>query len=433
MSFPSSSRETSKIKNDRFVEFRRGWRAVMLGFCGVAVAPLPVFLYIFGALVQPLQQNFGWSRPELQISISFAFAGLITGTQLVGWMNRRWKMRNVTVCSLVALSVTWVVMPFMLRTVASFYAFAFLLTFVGLGAMHITWSNLVILWFERSRGMALSMILCGSGLAAAIFPLIVTLAVGRWGWQSAFWLMAVLPAGVVLPMTLFWLKTPGEQDQGRAGEAQVLARGGVTFSDGIRSPKFWLLAIALSTVVACVLSMMSFCIPLLRDKGFSAGDASRIFGVAGVALIVGRIIVGYLIDWLWAPAIGAVVFLCPAVAAVVLVNLSIPSPTVAVIALALLGFGTGAELDLGAYLVARYFGTREYGRLFGVHLGVNTLASMIAPFFISRLYGATASYSSTLLVVAVCLVAASIGVLCLGRYPDKFESETVYGDPKTAD
>lgn len=413
----SSSGALTQTKSARFLEFRRGWRAVVLGFFGVSVAPLPVFLYIFGALVQPLHQSFGWSRAALQISISCAFAGLIAATQLVGWMNRRWKMRNVTVWSLIGLSVTWAIMPLMLRSIAYFYAFAFILTFVGLGAMQITWSNLVILWFERRRGMALSMILCGSGLAAAIFPFAVTWAIDRWGWQSAFWLMALLPAGVVLPMTLQWFSTPSEHGPGQADESQGLAPSGVTFSDGMRSLKFWLLAIALSIVVACVLSMMSFCIPLFRDKGFSAAEASKIFGIAGVALIVGRIIVGYLLDWFWAPAIGAVVFVCPAVAAVMLVNLSAPNPTVAILAMVLIGLGTGAELDLGAYLVARYFGTRDYGRLFGVHLGVNTCASMIAPIFISRLYEATASYNSTLSVIAVCLVGASVGVLCLGRYP----------------
>ncbi|MBB1632505.1 MULTISPECIES: MFS transporter [Cupriavidus] len=416
----SSSEDWRGSKAGKYQEFTRGWRAIVLGFFGVAIAPLPVFLYIFGTLVQPLQEQFGWSRPDLQLSISFLFAGLVLATQIVGWFNRRWGMRNVTICSLIVLSMTWAIMPVMLRTTTSLYAFAFLLTLLGLGATQITWSNLVVLWFERNRGMALSMILCGSGLAATLFPFIVTSVIGQWGWRSAFWLMAVFPLAIVLPLTIFWFTTPREQSPVDAEAVTNVVATGLAFKEGVRSVRYWALTVALSIVVACVLSMMSISIPILRDKGFSADLASKIFGVTGISLIVGRIVVGYIIDRVWAPLVGAIVFVMPAVGALILANLSSPDAMLGILAMILVGIGTGAELDLGAFLVSRYFGTRDYGRLFGVHLSANTIASVAAPLIFSRVYVATGTYDSALFICAVGLFGAAMMLLTLGRYP-RFE------------
>ncbi|MFM0234089.1 MFS transporter [Paraburkholderia sediminicola] len=410
---PDFKRSTTYVPN----ELRRGWRALVLGFIGVSMVPLSVFLYILGPLTQPLQAEFGWSRADLQLTLSFVCAGYIVATQIVGWMNRRWGMRNVTACSLVCLSLVWVCIPIMSRSIVSFYLLGFALPIFGLGATHITWSNLTILWFERNRGLALSAILCGSGLVATVFPYAVTWICGHWGWRSVFWSMAILPVTVVLPMTLFWLKKPDQVDEEGVAVAAPNGLVGLTYAKALRSPRFWLFNTAISVSIGCVIALVSIAVPLLRDKGFSAEEASKIFGIYGISLILGRITVGFLIDRIWAPAIAAVVLAMPAITCA-MISVGDPSTRIPfVFAMIFLGIGSGAELDVGAYLASRYFGTRNYGRIYGFHLGTTTVASMLAPFFFSRLYALTGSYVSTLLTCAIAFIASSMMLLMLGRYP----------------
>ncbi|MGS0759460.1 MFS transporter, partial [Roseateles sp. GG27B] len=59
------------------------------------------------------------------------------------------------------------------------------------------------------------------------------------------------------------------------------------------------------------------------------------------------------------------------------------------LATALIGVGSGAEFDIAAYLVARYFGLLDYGRQFGLHLSVVSPGSSVAAFAFSALLSRT--------------------------------------------
>lgn len=88
-----------------------------------------------------------------------------------------------------------------------------------------------------------------------------------------------------------------------------------------------------------------------------------------------------------------------------------------IVATALVGVGSGAEFDIAAYLVSRYFGLLDYGRLFGLHLGVVTVGSIVAPFVFSSLLRSTGGYGAMLMVCAACCVIGPGLLLTLGRYP----------------
>src|SRR5690606_41850558 len=57
---------------------------------------------------------------------------------------------------------------------------------------------------------------------------------------------------------------------------------------------------------------------LLQDKGYSAIEASQIFGAFGISLVAGRVLVGYLVDRLWAPGVAFVALALPALGCFIL-------------------------------------------------------------------------------------------------------------------
>lgn len=405
-------------------EFKLGWRILVLAMLGVAVNANSSMLYAFGALTIPLQEALGWERGQMQGAVSVLFAGAVIGSQLVGWLNLRFGMRPVTLVSLASLSLVFVAMTQMGRSIVWLYAMFAVLPMASLGTMQVTWTHLVNLWFIRNRGLALALVLSGTGLAATLIPSAVTWATTRWGWQAAFWLLAALPAGLVLPFTLRWMVEPDAQRAattaaGRkaAAEATALRLQGIRFREGIRTPRYWTLNLALSLVVAAVVTMVTTTVPLLRDKGLSAAEAGTVFGGFGLSLIAGRVVVGYLIDRLWAPGVAAVALALPALGCWLLFQGTAADTTLLVAAAMLLGAGAGAEFDIAAYLVARYYGMRDYGRLFGVHLGLITVASAIAPLVSGALYRAAGTYTPTLALCGGAFLAGALMLLPLGRYP----------------
>ena len=76
--------------------------------------------------------------------------------------------------------------------------------------------------------------------------------------------------------------------------------------------------------------------------------------VFGLSIIIGRVVVGYLVDRLWAPGVAAFCLAIPAAGAAMLYGSQ--SFEAAALAAFLIGFAAGAELDLMAFLAARYFG-----------------------------------------------------------------------------
>jgi len=399
-------------------EFKIGWKILILAVVGVATSSSSLLLYSFSSMMIPLEQALGWGRSELQAAITALSLGTIVAAQLAGWLNLKFGLRIVTILSLIALSISLVLLTQVKTTIWSLYLGYFLVPLAGLGTLQITWSHLVNLWFVENRGLALAIILSGSGLAAAGLPLLITWSVSTWNWQAGFIALSLLPVLIALPLTLLWL-LPVRVESGTVTAKQPIsqnAAGGMLLAEALRSWRFWLCNLSMTLVVACVVGLVTNIIPLLQDRGLSAVEAGQIFSAFGISLIFGRLVVGYLIDRLWAPGVASIALLMPAVACLIFA-LSSGNTALYVLATMLVGIGAGAEFDIAAFLIAKYFGMRDYGRLFGIHLGLITAGAAAAPLLFGALYSMTGDYSGLLIFSTVCFVIGPLMLLLLGSYP----------------
>ncbi len=400
-------------------EFSTGWPTLVLALAGVATSVSALLIYSLGTFIVPLEAALGWSRADLQIAVSFLAAGGALSVNLVGWLNLRYGMRAVSAVSMLAVALGFASLALMKGSIGWMYLGYFVLPFIGLGTTPVTWTHIVALHFHRHRGLALSLVLCGTGLSAAILPSLLAWAIGRFGWQAGYVALAALPFAMWLSTSWRYLPARGAEHKAvRSPAATQAATSGMPFAQALRNRKFWLLNIGLGLVVSAVYGMATNTVPLLRDIGLTAVQAGGVFGIFGAALIVGRIGVGTLIDRLWAPGVAAVALALPAAGCLLFLGASASTPLpLLLLATALVGVGAGAEFDIAAYLVSRYFGLRDYGRLFGLHLCIVTLGSTVAPFGFAALLRASGGYAAMLLVCAACCVAGPLLLLALGRYP----------------
>lgn len=400
-------------------EFATGWPTLALALAGIATSVSALLIYSLGTLIVPLEQALGWNRADLQIAVSFLAAGGALSVNLVGWLNLRYGMRAVTGVSMFAVALAFASFALMHTSIGWMYLGYFVLPLIGLGTTPVTWTQIVAQHFHRHRGLALSLVLCGTGVTAAVLPSLLTWAMSRWGWQAGYLTLAALP--FLMWLTLSWRYLPASGTapaHTRSAESLAAATQGMPFAQALRDRRFWLCNIGLGLVVSAIYGMATNTVPLLRDMGLSAAEAGGIFGIFGVSLIAGRVGVGTLIDRLWAPGVAAVALGLPAIGCLMFLGADASTPIpLLLLATALVGVGSGAEFDIAAYLVSRYFGLRDYGRLFGLHLGVVTLGSTVAPFAFAALLRSTGGYAAMLMVCAACCVIGPLLLLTLGRYP----------------
>ncbi|MDB5982185.1 MAG: Permease of the major facilitator superfamily [Pseudomonas sp.] len=391
-------------------EFSAAWRIVLLGVAGVLTSMSSALLYGFGTLVIPLQEAFGWSRGELQTSITFLFAGVAIGSQLLGWLYARFGLRRVAIASLLVQIAGYLALTRLGGSVYWLYLAFFVMPLLGAGTIAITWTQLISLWFERNRGVALAVILSGSGLAAMLMPPLLAWAVHAGGWRAAFMLLAAMPLLLTLPLAIFCLRFPARLRARADTVAPEQALEGVPFKVAIRTWVFWACNLALILSVSLIVGMITTIVPYLQDKGVPSVTASQIFSSFGISIIVSRLLVGYLLDRFQPNLVAAVCLFIPALGCV-LFMVSGPSATGSLLlATICIGVSAGAEFDIAAFLIARYFGLRDYARIFGLHLGLVTVISGLAPAFFGHLYSVFGSYSPVLLY---CLGAALIGPLVM--------------------
>lgn len=409
-------RETLMSKT-RTGEFSLGWPIVLLGVAGVLTSMSAALLYGFGTLVIPLQDAFGWSRGELQTSITFLFAGVAIGSQLLGGLYARFGLRRVALVSLLVQVLGYALLTTLSGSIYWLYLAFFLMPLLAVGTIAITWTQLVSLWFERNRGVALAIILSGSGLAAMIMPPLLAWAIHAGGWRAAFMLLAAMPLLLTLPMALAWLRFPAQLAGDNDAKAPERKLDGVPFATAVRSRVFWGCNVALILSVSLIVGMVTTIVPYLQDKGVPSLTASQIFSSFGISIIVGRLLVGYLLDRFPPHLIAAASLFVPALGCALFLFSGPEATGLLILATICIGFSAGAEFDIAAFLMARYFGLRDYARIFGLHLGLVTVIAGLAPALFGHLFTVFGTYNPVLFYCLGCAIVGPLVMLTLGSAP----------------
>lgn len=189
---------------------------------------------------------------------------------------------------------------------------------------------------------------------------------------------------------------------------------GLSWHEIWHSSTFWLLVsaffLASASVHACVLHMPA----LLTDRGVSAQGAAVASSIVGVALLVARVTTGYLLDKFFAPRLAMLFFGGAAVGIGLL--LFGAAGNIALAAAFLIGMGMGAEGDIIAYTLSRYFGLRAFGTAYGYAFGAFLLAGAAGTLLMGAGFDFTHAYSVPLAGFFLAMVLAAWLMTRLGRY-----------------
>lgn len=397
-----------------------GWWIVFVAALGLFMGYGPIVTFTFGVFFKPLSQEFGWNRSQVSLAFSLSLFVMSFALPVVGRLVDRLGARRVIVPSLLLFGFGLTAFALLSPRLWHLYAIYIGLGLVGGGTAPVPYSNVLAHWFDKRRGLALGVAMVGLGLGAFIMPSFAQRLIDVGGWRWAYICIGLMVMGVAIPVVALFLKeTPlmlGLRPDGDVTEKSTIEerKEGLTFQEARRTSTFWVMLGAFFLMSASVHGCLIHLVPLLTDRGISPQNAAFAASLLGGALLVGRVGAGYLLDHFFASAV-ALMFFCGAALGFVLLWSGAPG-IFAFVGAFLVGLGMGAEGDIIAYLVSRYFGLLAFGEIYGYAFAAFTLGGVIGPLLMGIGFDSTGSYRFVLGIFVLASLSAAVLMTRLGPY-----------------
>ena len=412
-------------------EFKAGWPVLVAAMAGFYVQA--TFNFTIGAFIAPIEAEFGWTRAQISIGVTvITLAGAALSIP-IGMLVDRWGPRRLGVPGSIIFAITFGLPALTNSNIWVWWGLWLLLAFAFVAIKPLIWTTAVASTFDRKRGIALAIALCGNGLASTFAPSLATWAIDAFGWRMAFPVIGAIVGLSAFPILYFGLHSGADVGKGkranqarkeqatRAGEAAKAAPpvSGSGAIEAFKSPQFFKLALAAFLFTFAAIGIVPNLIPILSSVGISRVEAAAIAGVAGLASIGGRLVTGVLLDRFNPNIIAGTIVVLP-IASCLLLLAAPGDASVAILAAFIIGAALGSEVDVIAFMTARLFGTARYGTIFGAIAALWSIASGTSMPIVNLIYDMTGGYELALKFAIPIFAVTSALLFALGK-PLDFE------------
>ena len=394
--------------------FANRWWIVFACACGLLVGAGAILIFTFGVFLKPVTADLGISRGDLSSALGASAWFVALSCPIVGWLIDRYGTRRVMIPGILlfALAVaSFGLMP--AKPLAVIYLIFCAAGFISGVQTPIPYAAVVSHWFDRERGIALGVATAGVGLGVALIPQLAAFLIGHFGWRDAYFGLALAVIVLAwLPVIVFVRDPPSALASGSGDATAVLP--GLDAGAALKTGTFWMLSIAFFLGVMAINGTIVHIVALLTDRGIPLQVATGALSIAGIAIIVGRIICGWCLDRFWGPYVATCFFVLPILGIALLGSgWATPAP---LLGAALCGAGIGAEIDLMAFFISRYFGLKAYGKVYGLMFMLFNIGTGLGPALSGRAFDMFHGYTQIFIVYEVALAITCLLLVRLGPY-----------------
>ena len=391
----------------------RGWWIVATGFAG-QLAAAGALAWVFGVLLQPMEDDLGWSRTLLVGVLTIgSLVGGVVSMRLGPVVDRHGARKLMTIsaivggCALLLLSLVQAPWQYYL----AWTLFGVCAPGFGMLGPRAAIAN----WFVRRRAFAFMVFTFGSATAGILVAPVVAQIAEAASWRLGWVLMAFL-VWAIAPLAWFTVRRrpedmgllPDGADPGKPGAVpEAVAEEAVfTVSEAMHTRTFWLLTAGMMLTSLPASSIIVHLAPYTVSKGFSVAQGASVVSVYGLSVLPSRAVWAFLIAKLGIRrALILFGFGYATAIAIFLIPSSLP---LIYVATAQLGLAIAGAQQLQAQAYPDYFGRAIVGALTGYSAFIYTLAQAGAPLFAAVVYDLTGSYVIAFGTFSVCCVAAGV-------------------------
>jgi MFS family permease len=390
-----------------------GWRIVGVCFL-LATFGWALGFYGQSVYLAELQRVHGWPASTIATATTFFY---LIGALLVAFVSEAMRALGPRNCLLAGVG-TMAFATILLGQITSpwqLYAVNVLLAFGWAGTSLGAITNTLGLWFDKKRGMAISLALNGASFGGIVgVPLLVT-ASNAFGFGGATIAAAVAMVVLLVPVIIIFVGHPPHRAvlaaQGGGATANAPSSSRIR-AEALRDVAFLTLTIAfafgLFAQVGFIVHLISFLDPVIgRERAAAAVSLLTLMAVAG------RVLFSTVIDRLNQRLASALSFLSQGVALAIVINSR--NEALLFFACALFGFSVGNLITLPALIVQREFEARSFGVLVSLITAVTQVTYAFGPGIVGFLRDLWGSYAVPFYVCMALQVAAAVLIMIRGR------------------
>lgn len=301
-----------------------------------------------------------------------------------------------------------------------FYLVGALVGIFAMGCGTIPVSVLITNWFEKNRGLMISIAMMGISIGGTVLSPLLSWLIVEFGWRYAYFILCALSLIVLVPIALFVVRRApqdvGLEPYGHGEETAVSTKKknvpasnwNATLKEARKTPILWMFAVGAFLIyfTACFMGHMSY---YLQGVGFDAAAVASYISLYSVVAIIGKLVLGRIFDR-FGPKIGILfgsgTFLLFLVGFLFVQG----SPMMLYFAAVMYGFGTCTATVAIPIMTTSVFGAKNYSELYGFISAFTMAGSAIGSSAIGFLYDLTGSYRPALTVLAI-LTALTIVIM----------------------
>ena len=202
--------------------FFYGWVVVVVATVAT-VATSPGQSYLVGLFNESIGESLGLSERQITLAYGIATACAALPLLVVGKIADRFGPRVVMVGSAVGLGLACYAIGFV-EGIWSLGVVYFFIRFMGQGALGLSASHSLAMWFEKKLGTVTGIKSFAMSAGIAGLPALTVWLIDGFGWRFAYAVLGVVVVAVVVPMAVVLLKNKPE-DIGQRVDGEAAGEG----------------------------------------------------------------------------------------------------------------------------------------------------------------------------------------------------------------
>jgi len=361
----------------------------------------------FGVFFKPLLTEFGWTRAMTSGAFSLSWIVQAISSVVMGGLNDKIGPRIVISLSGLLMGVGFLLMS-QVNNVWQLYLFYGLLTGIGSSGLAVAIKSTIIKWFAKRMNFISSINGVGASLGALGVPLVASRLIVVYDWRISYAIIGIFVLAIIIIAAQFLKRDPVQMGQvsGTEDRQNIYHRSeGLNLKEAVHTRQFWF-AFTIHCLIGFLLAtMMVHIVPHANDLGISALNAANILAIMGGIGMIGSIATGIAGDKFGIKRTFIIIFIVMASSYFWVSNIH----ELWLFYLFAVVFGLTRKAGvLGGPLIARLFGFKAHGLIYGVMNLAFSIGSAIGPLLAGYIFDIRDSYTMAFLICGTLSITAVI-------------------------